>query len=155
MNRVLMFVCVAVLPSLMSCAGAEGGAEGETACDWGSAALSPGAPPTIPTTQEGDVNAAIQGFWQHTYIIDPSGEVSPMDFSDNRFVLTDGDTLTYCQHTSDPIEVGPAASRGEYELDGTTIRVDDWEIYNVAAWSEDILVWDNLLLGGQYVLQRR
>ena len=153
-NNYLALVAASTCLVLTACGTA---GEAATNCDWGSARLMPTSAPPIPSEQEGDLAEALLGSWQHTYTITGGGAPEPLnDTTDIRFVFPGGDAIVYCQHITGVVQVGPNENAATFTLDGTEIGLPTSAGYNAAAWSQDVMLWDNNTIPGeQYVLQRR
>lgn len=150
-----IFCTITILPAV-GCGGDEGGPNGgddAADCGWDAAPLDAPAPDPLPTGQSGDLAEVLPGAWQHTHIITGGGSPEPLlDATDIRFVFS-SDQLLYCQDTQ---FTGRDSNRASYELRGNDIVLPRTAGYTAAAWTADVMIWDNNTIPGeQFLLQRR
>ena len=98
------------------------------------------------------------GRWQHVYTDTDGGGLDPLnDTTDIRFAFPGDGTVTYCQHITGAIEVGPNENVVNYTLDGAVLVFPDPAPgYEALAWDDEVMLWKNLGNPAEtYVLLKR
>src|SRR5690606_103164 len=110
-------------------------------CEWEAAALI-GGDTSTPSGQDGDVQAAVIGAWQHTHFDTGAGYEAVEN--DIRYVFASADQLLYCQDV--PGVTDQAENRAPITWEGTRIVLPGGAPgYVVESWDGDTMVWTNRL----------
>lgn len=130
----------------------DSGSNDALTCDWGEAQLVPGTAPQEPVGQDGPLEDALIGQWQHTFIVLSDGTVEANEEGTDLRYVFGPEQMAFCQDVQALPE--PSRNVSSYTIEGDTINAG--ATFTALTWSEDIMVWNNDTLGDQqYILQRR
>lgn len=126
-------------------------AQQAASCEWDLPQLPAGAA-TAPEGTAGDLASVLIGSWQHTHF--DSGDGFESLDKDIRYVFPSTEQLIYCQHV--PGITDHAETTAAFTLEGSTILPPSPHTgFEVLAWSDDSMLWQNNLDGSTYLLVRR